>query len=223
MVHVKKIIGYIIVLLLLLAGLNSSAQHILHHPDAYYAPAPGPEKYFYDLHKKNDAEQVTGSRIQYNLNIGTVFSTFGGAGSLMSSYLSPSIRYRITPKLYLQIGGSMLYSYPTGGSPSGEPTMAAGNDPSYHLYLNGTYRVSERLVIDGSLIKGKMNQYSYGLYPYRMNGDYESYSLGFNYRIAKSLHFGAQINVSNGLNPYYYSDPFNPGRLNTYDPFYRRW
>jgi hypothetical protein len=223
MVRVKRMSGYIVISLFLFSGSNGVAQHILHHPDAYYAPAPGSEKYFHDLQQEDDPEQHTGTRIQYRLDIGTAFTRFGGAGSLMSSYLSPSIRYKISPKLDLHIGGTILYSHPAGGSSYAESLMSAGNDPSYYFYLAGAYRVTERLVVAGSFIKGKMNQYSYGLYPYRMNNDFESYSLGFNYRIAKSFHVGAQINVSNGLNPYYYSDPFRPGRFNTYDPFYREW
>jgi hypothetical protein len=214
---------FVVISLFLLAGLHASAQHILHHPNAYYAPAPGSEKYFYDLQKADNTEQNTVSRIQYSLDIGTAFTSFGGGGSLMSSYLSPSIRYRISPKLDLQIGGSIVYNHPAGSSPVGEPTMTAGNDPSYYLYLYGTYQVTERFMVNGSLVKGKMNQYSYGIYPYQMNNEFESYSLGFQYRIANSFHIGAQINVSNGLHPYYFSDPFTPGRFNSYDPFYRRW
>ncbi len=223
MVRINKMSGYFAISLFLLAGLNGAAQHILHHPGAYYAPAPGSEKYFHDLQQENHEAQNTGSRIQYRLDIGTAFTSFGGAGSLMSSYLSPSIHYTISPKLNLHVGGTILYNYPAGDSQAGEPGIATGNDPSYQFYLYGTYQVTDRLVVDGSFVKGKMNQYNFGLYPYQMNSDYESYSLGFNYRIANSFHIGAQINISNGLNPYFYSDPFRPGRFNTYDPFYREW
>jgi long-subunit fatty acid transport protein len=223
MVRVKRMNWYIAISLFLLAGLNGSAQHILHHPDAYYAPAPGSEKYFHDLQQENDVEQNTGSRIQYRLDIGTALTSFGGAGSVMSSYLAPSIRYKISPKLDLHIGGAILYNHPAGSSSTTDPLLTARNDPSYHFYISGTYQVTERLVVDGSFMKWKMNHNSYGLYPYRMNGDFESYSLGFNYRIAKSFHVGAQINVSYGMNPYYYSDPLRPGRFNSYDPFYREW
>jgi len=223
MARVKRMSGYIVISLFLLTGLNGAAQHMLHHPDAYYAPAPGSEKYFHDLQQENNTEQITGSRIHYRLDIGTAFSSFGGAGSMMSSYLSPSIRYKISPKLDLHIGGTVLYNYPVGGSTAGESMMTSGNDPSYQFYLYGTYQVTDRLVVDGSFVKGKMNHYNFGLYPYQMNSNYESYSLGFNYRIASSFHVGAQINVSNGMNPYFYSDPFRPGRFNTYDPFYREW
>ncbi len=223
MIRAKIITGYIVFFSFLLAGLNASAQHILHHPNAYYAPAPGSEKYFHDFQQENNKEQVTGSRIQYRLDIGTAFTSFGGAGSLIGSYLSPTIRYKISPKLDLHVGGTLWYTHSAGKPVTGESDLSTVNDPSYQFYLYGTYRVTERLVVDGSFIKGKMNQYSFGLYPFRINSDYESYSLGFNYRIANSFHVGAQINVSNGLNPYYYSDPFRPGRFNTYDPFYRDW
>lgn len=223
MARVEKIIGYYLTSLLLVCGLNASAQHILHHPDAYYAPAPGSEKYFYDLQKENDNEQSRGARIQYRLDIGTAFTSFGGSGSFMSSYLSPSIQYRISPKLNLHVGGTLLYNHPGGSAPVSESYRSSGNEPSYQFYLYGTYRVTEKLVVDGSFVKTKINQYSYGLYPYTMNNDYESYSLGINYRIARSLHVGARINVSNGMNPYYFSDPFSSGRFNTYDPFYRKW
>jgi hypothetical protein len=92
-----------VILILLLVGLNSSGQN-LHHPEAYFAPAPGSEKYFYDL-QENDRNDKPDSRIQYRLDIGTSFISFGGSGSMMNSYLSPSLRFKISPKFDLLIGG----------------------------------------------------------------------------------------------------------------------
>lgn len=209
------------IFILLVAGLNGTGQN-LHHPEAYFAPAPGSEKYFYDL-QENDREDKPDSRIQYRLDIGTAFTSFGGTGSVIYSYLSPSIRYKISPKFDLHIGGSVSYAYPSGASSPVESLGTSRNDPSYQFYLQGVYQVTDRLVVDGSFVKGQMNTSIFGRYPYQMNNNFESYSLGFNYRIANSIHIGAQINVSNGMNPYYYSDPFYRRGSYQFDPFYREW
>lgn len=223
MVGANRTTGFVLISLFLIAGLDAPAQHLLHHPDAYYAPAPGSEKYFYDLQNEKDTEQDPGPRIQYRLDVGTAYNSFGGAVSFMSSYLSPSIRYRVSPKLNLYVGGTIVYNHAAGSNSASESFMGSGNDPSYQFHLYGNYHVTDKLVVDGSFTKTKMNQLGFGLYPYRMNSNYESYSLGINYRVANSFHIGAQINVSNGMNPYYFSDPFSPGRFNSYDPFYRKW
>jgi hypothetical protein len=213
---------YLVIFVVLFLSMNSSAQLLLHHPEAYFAPPPGSEKYFYDLQDRSDIEEPV-SRIRYSLDIGTMLSSFRGNGSMVSTYLSPSLRYRISPKFEIQAGGTIIYDVQAGSVRMMDGSDTRGNNPSYQLYLYGVYQVSDRLVLDGSVVKTKMNSNLYGNYPYQMNSDFESYSFGFNYRIAKSVRIGAHINVSNGMNPYYYSDPFH--RRGTYhtDPFYRYW
>jgi len=213
---------YFVILLLVVNGFFGFAQQLLNHPEAYFAPAPGSEKYFYDLQEKDRGDQPD-SRIQYRLDIGTAFTSFSGNGSMIYSYLSPGIRYKISPKLDLEIGGSILYTFPTSGNSYPESIGSSRNEPSYQFYLKGVYQVTDRLVIDGSFIKGYMNNNFFSQYPYSMNNEYESYTFGFNYKIGNSMHFGAQINVSNGMNPYFYSDPFYRRGTYRYDPFYREW
>lgn len=203
----------------------SHAQSLLHHPLSYFTPAPGTEKYYSDLNK--DTRQGH-SFIKYSLDVGTTFTGMNGYGSLGSSYLSPSVRYRVSPKIELELGGAIMYNFVSGSPVSnmGDSPSSGNNFTSYLFYTKGNYQVNEKLNINGAFVKSIANDALFYQYPYQVNPDFESYSLGLNYKLSDAIRIGAHFNFSNGINPYYYSSPLNrriSGFHSPYDPFYPEW
>ena len=210
----KKSILVCIFILTIIPGAHS--QSLLHHPEAYFAPPPGSEKYFYDLQHKDNTDNYE-PRIRYSLDVGTAFTNVGGFGSALSSYFSPSVRYRLFPKFDIEIGGTFIYTSP-GGSFSSVPAGIPETNytrTSYLFYARGNYRISDRLNIDGAFMKSTGNNNFLYNYPYRVNQNMEHYSLGLNYKLSDAIRIGAHFNYSNGAYPGYFLNPY-PGRSSGY-------
>ncbi|UCG26899.1 MAG: hypothetical protein JSV24_07930 [Bacteroidales bacterium] len=209
----------LVIIVLLCVIVDGYGQSLLHHPEAYFIPPPGSEKYFYDLQKVEDNRSYE-PRIQYHLDIGTSFIGTGGYGSGLNTYLSPSVRYRLLPKFDIEVGGTIIYSSPRSVNPSTLPSgfsEAESSNASYYLYARGVYRVSDRLNIDGVFMKSSGKNYI--PYSYPVNHNFEYYSLGLNYRLSDAFRIGAQFNFMNGTNPGYYQDPYSGRSSLYYHPF----
>jgi len=131
---------------------------------------------------------------------------------MMSSYISPSIFYQASEKLFINVSGVIMQNNFSGTenlstySPVGYNSNAANYGISGSVY----YQLSDKWSIygDGAYYE---NQSVFSNYQsQRYDTDYKSVSLGLGYKISDKVFINAQFQYSNGLNP-----AFNP-----YSPFY---
>jgi len=197
-----------------------------HHPYSFFAPAPGSESYF-SRYQKKDINQ--NNQLQIHFDVGASFSNLGGFGSMYTNYISPQISYPLSEKLSLQVGGVFSTNLLTGqGSiiPSFTGNLRNNTFSQYLLYAKGMYQLSDKLEIRSSVIKSIDNTPDL----FRMNSNllnlnYESYSLGFDYKLSNSVRFGANFNIINDKNPFYlrpFGNKIN-GLSPFYNPYYPHW
>jgi long-subunit fatty acid transport protein len=138
------------------------------------------------------------------MEIGAGF--IGGSTSGMYTYLSPYLRYSVTPKFSLDVGGILS----TGSSSLYPEQSGSSGSTSGLLFARGNYLLTERITVSGSIYK---MIYPNNYYSIDQNKRYSSqnysYSLGMNYKVTKNLSFGAQVVVNKGINynPLFQSQP----------------
>jgi hypothetical protein len=173
-----------------------------------------------------DAEAIEASinkrKLQFNLEFGT---TFGASryGSYFGTYVAPHLSYPISKKFSINAGAylsgispvsqgdnPMVYGYPYGGLYSRS-----------FVYVEGAYRLNDNLTLTGAVYK-EVNLFNHGpAYP-GYNPDVRGMIMGVDYRIGDHVFFRGEVEVSNGLSPFYH-DPFmNPGGRNMQNPFFNR-
>lgn len=133
------------------------------------------------------------SRMSMKLDLGVGF--IGGSNSGMYTYVAPYLRYSLTPKFKLDVGG--ILSQGKNNNYSSESGFY--NKTSMLLFARGNYLLTEKITVSGSAYKT--------FYP---NSDLNSdltkkysdenygFSLGMNYKINKKMSLGAQIIMTKG-------------------------
>jgi hypothetical protein len=208
----------LIILVFSSAFLMGMSQGIYYHyPSSFFIPDP--ESYFsrYQMKDQNQHNQL-----QIHFDIGTSFSNIGGFGSMFTNYISPQISYPLSEKLNLQVGGILSTNFLTGQGttiPSFTGNLKNNTFSQYLLYAKGIYKLSDKLEIRSSVIKSINNAPDlFKMNSNMLNLNYESYSLGFDYKLSNSVRFGANFNIINDKNPYYLR-PFG-NKINGISPFY---
>lgn len=92
-------------------------------------------------------------RVSYSLSAGAAFNNFGSA-----SYLEPRVQYRVTPRVHVFSSLAIIQNW---GSPaiisttaeSKRPTAMIAPNRHYLLHVGGSYAMSERLLLSGSVWK----------------------------------------------------------------------
>jgi hypothetical protein len=155
-------------------------------------------------------------RIDFGLEAGAAFTTFGKYGSLFSSYLAPEIRYRATPRAQFNTGIVLSTGFipgagfdGTGGAGPLSGGTAGNRFNRILVFAEGTYRVNPRLTIGGMVVKELDNDLYRQMNAFRRNSGFQSMGMSVNYKITDNIHVGARFNVTDGR-PYYFTDPANP-------------
>lgn len=151
-------------------------------------------------------------RLSYNVTIGTGYTSFSNNMSAMSTYISPSINYQSTEKLFVNVSGIIMQNNFSGTQNLSSYSPVGYNSSAENYGISGSvmYKLSENLTFygDGTYYK---NQSVFSNYQNQsINTDYKSVSLGVGYKISDKVQFNAQFRYSDGFNP-----AFNP-----YSPFY---
>lgn len=167
-------------------------------------------------------------RLQTNVMIGTQFSTSSWFGSGLTTYIAPSLSYRISPRFSVRgglvISNTSLFDYRPWFSAEGSPSYNA-NFTQAIIYLEGSYRVTDKLTISGAGFKQFTVTDNSNFYnPYSRNEPYGIY-LNADYKIAEGVHIQAGFGYSKGYSPYmgsplYNPSPFSGGSFYS-SPFYR--
>jgi hypothetical protein len=170
---------------------------------------------------------------RFSLEMGTGFSSFSSGTTMLGNYISPRFEYDVNSALTIVAGGSFSFNrynnLPSGSLVENSLPMQGMTDHS--LFVSGRYLLSENLVITGSLYREEghlpvfsmsqamMNRgaHNQGFMEYRNHG----MTMGFEYRITDNFHFGAQIGVNRGNNPYSLYSPYaDPFRQRSRNPFF---
>jgi hypothetical protein len=163
-----------------------------------------------------DLKKPVRDRIDFGLEAGAAFTTFGRYGSMFSSYLAPGVRYQVTPRFHFNAGLILSSGFIPGagfdgiGMTGDGPGGNAGNRFNRFLvFAEGTYRVNQRLTLGGMVVKELDSDLYRQMNAFQRNSGFQSMGMSVNYQITDNIHLGARFNVTDGR-PYYFSDPVNP-------------
>jgi hypothetical protein len=147
---------------------------------------------------KND---VKPKRLQTHLEAGTSFSYSPGNYYGPSYYVAPGLSYLITPRFALSAGIAVERSdfYLVDPPPNSENMLPMTRA---FLYARGTYMLSERLALSGTVYK-TVNDVPRreGAYDY----NYQGMMMGVDYKINSSFSIGFHVATRNGY--------YNPNSL----------
>jgi len=177
-------------------------------------------------------------RLQTYIGIGTEFTTSSGFGSGFSTYISPSLSYRVSPRFSVRTGvtisNTTLFNYrPWYWS---EPSQQLdANFTKAMIWVQGSYMVTDRLTISGAGFKEfTLSDNSTYYNPYTDNNPYGIY-LNASYKINDRMYIQAGFGYTKDYMPYmgspmYDPSPFSRGSFHHqpfhHDPFYQdpfRW
>jgi hypothetical protein len=173
---------------------------------------------------------VTGAQIpqpgkfSYGLELGSEFASFSGAGSGFSSWITPRVSFNVNKRLTVGGGFSVintnyfnvrpLYSIESATPWSGNTTSAA-------IFVNGQYKVNDRLSVFGSAYKVfPVSSEPLPYNPFNPISAKGSQGVDFNvgYKIGRNAYIQAGFRYSDGRSPYQ-TDPFNRDPFNQSFPF----
>lgn len=206
----------LILVFIMFAFFQANGQEYLTYPDAYYYPAPGPEKYYKDSLKINKLDRSSMPRMRYSLNLGTSFSGGSMYGNILQSWVAPELSYKVSNNLDLSFGVMFSNNYMPNASSfvGGNELESASSWLTTSFYVSGTYYVNEDLIVSGTIMKSIDQTPSWAKNSY-MDRNYESLSFSMNYRLSDAVHLGLDLNINRGNNPWY----MNPARPYGPDPF----
>jgi len=156
-------------------------------------------------------------RLQTNVSIGTAFTTTSGFGSGFSTYLSPTLSYRVSPRFTVRGGVSVsnttLFNYQPWYTIEPSQQLNA-NFTKALIWVQGSYMVTDRLMISGAGYKEfTVTDNSPTYNPYTSNNPYGIY-LNATYKINDRMFIQAGFGYRRNQMPFQ-NDPF------FHDPF--RW
>jgi len=171
-------------------------------------------------------------QLHVGVQVGSQFTTTSGYGSAFSTFLSPTLTYKVSKRFLLSGGISVVntslygvkpfYSYPSEAPIPG----FSGNITQTTLWVSGQYLLSDRITLTGTAYKtvdalgnNPVNS------PY-YNNNPQGASLRVGYKINDFMHIEAGFGYSRGFNDYSYGnpygDPFGQGFGTTnYSPYFR--
>lgn len=173
---------------------------------------------------KNSSEQdlllQNHEKVSYSVAVGGAYSSFGNNISMMTSYIAPSINYRVNSKLFVAVDGIIMQNNMSGmESKFGAGSQYTYNSSPQNYGISGSayYQLSDKWSIygDGAYFENQsvFNDFRSEMY----NTDFKTVSLGVGYKLNEKVNFSIQYRYSNGLDPSYnFSSPFIRSQ---HDPF----
>ena len=142
----------------------------------------------------------------FGFQAGSSMTMPGNSKALFSSYLSPEIRFHISPRFQLNTG--VVYSQQYLPFAREGLTSAAGTRfDRFLVFVEGQYSLNERIWLSGLVMK-EMGISDPRINAFQKNTSFQFMDMGIHYKVTDNLHFGAQIRVSDG-HPLFYSNPYN--------------
>ena len=201
----------LILILFFLPFISANSQWFYHFPDAFFMPAPGSEKYYLDnqnIHPGSEDMQLMNVDVQ----LGTSFTSSFTGSPMMSSYIAPTLNFNISSRFNLSVGGVLINNHTSGFNQFVPGSMEQGILPGrlnsdFVLFASGNYLINNKLLVYGSAHTSRFlaNNYS----PLQLNSSifrknhFDWFTLGAKYKLSNAFTIGAQVEYSEGLNPYY--------------------
>jgi hypothetical protein len=149
-------------------------------------------------------------KFSYSVEIGSTFSTSKYFGNMMAFYTSPSLRYKLSPKLNISAG--MMLINTNINSPYISENQSKRNYSAY--LMTGFDYTKERLRISGEILYGN-NKMPYNFINGKNSPEYFA-RFSAEYKITDNLSVGFQI-INQNMNQNY----FNPFGYQFYNPYER--
>ena len=201
----------LIIIIFFLSFSKANSQWLYHFPNAFFMPAPGPEKYYLDnqnIHPGSEDMQLMNVDVQ----LGTSFTSSFTGSPMMSSYIAPTLNFNISSRFNLSVGGVLINNHTSGFNQfvpgSMEQSILPGRlNSDFVLFASGNYLINNKLLVYGSAYTSRFlaNNYS----SFRLNSStfrknhFDRFMLGAKYKLSNAFTIGAQVEYSDGLNPYY--------------------
>ena len=221
----------LIITLFFLSFITANSQWFYHFSDAFFMPAPGPEKYFLDNQNIRPVSEDL-QLMNVDVQLGTsFFSSFTGS-PMMSSYIAPILSFNISPRFNLSVGGILMNNHTSVFNQFTPGSIEQGSLPGrlnsdFAMFASGNYLVNNKLLVYGSAYTSKFSANNYS--PFRLNSSlsrndhFDRYTLGAKYKLSNAFTIGAHVEYSDGLNPYYRFNPYGRSPFssrNLYSPFF---
>jgi len=193
----------------------------------------------YDANKSDDYvlaqdSLTTKDKLHYNFAMGVGFSNSSSYGNSFNTYYNPSITYDVNSRFTL--GAGLMYVNNTVNNfpiySDYQYSLFSGNISEYFGYVNGQYKVNQKLSVGGSVFYNLTNYNAYnGLNmnnPNKSALDHIGYSANFKYKVSKSITIQGSISSGNRYSPYnQYGNGFNYGSGfgmgNSFSSPFRTW
>jgi len=152
-------------------------------------------------------------KLNYSLSLGSEFTAVSGFGSALNSWVTPQVSYNLNKKLSIGGGISIIQTNYFDARPwfGNEQTAASnGNFTSALVFVNGQYRVNDRLTVFGSAFKQfpvTQDPLPYNPFNPVSKKGAQGVDLNVGYRIGEHVFIQAGFRYTEGVNPYY-NDPF---------------
>ena len=154
-------------------------------------------------------------KINYNVTLGSEFTSFSGFGSALSTYITPRFSYNLNKRLSIGGGISVVqtnYFKARSSFQSEQATSGSGNGSftSGMIFIDGQYLVNKRLTIYGSAYKQfpvTADPLPYNPFNPVSSRGAQGINLNMSYKIGEHILIQAGFRYSEGTNPYY-ANPF---------------
>jgi len=153
-------------------------------------------------------------KFNYNLTLGSEFTSISGYGSALNTYVTPRVSYNVNKRLSIGGGISVIqtnYFNAKSYYQNEQPFSTSGNFTSGMIFVNGQYLVNDRLTISGSAYKQfPISKDPLPYNPFNPVSSKGAQGVDFNigYRIGNHMYIQAGFRYSEGQNPFY-ANPFS--------------
>ena len=173
---------------------------------------------------------------KFGMQFGTAFTTGGYGGSMFTNTISPHLGLDVSRDFHLELGtifssgqirgGSTVAPFGLAGDHGAVQNLQGQRMFSTTIYAYGSYKVNPRLSLTGGtwVERRDMGEFDQQMNPMAFDTNPRGMMFGFDYKVTDNLRFGAEINMSSGVNPFnpLHQHQFSPHRFNSSMPFYRR-
>ncbi len=206
----------LIITLFFLPFITANSQWFYHFPDAFFMPAPGPEKYFLDNQNIRPISEDL-QLMNVDVQLGTSFTSSFTGSPMMFSYIAPTLNFNISSRFNFSVGGILMNNHTSVFNQFAPGSIEQGSLPGrlnsdFVMFASGNWLVNNKLLVYGSAYTSKFSANNYS--PFRLNSSlsrndhFDRYTLGAKYKLSNAFTIGAQVEYSDGLNPYYRFNPY---------------
>lgn len=153
-------------------------------------------------------------KFNYNVTLGSQFTSISGFGSSLNTYVTPRFSYNLNKRFSIGGGISIIqtnYFQARSYFQNEQTGSNNGNFTSGMIFIDGQYIINKRLTLYGSAYKQfPISQDPLPYNPFNPVSPKGAQGINFNigYKIGEHVLIQAGFRYSEGLNPYY-SDPLN--------------